>query len=128
MSKNALPNPREVEYMHELGMAKDLFKVILEKAAEKNLSRITSVRISTGEASGIEREFLVHSLKDHVFPGTPAEGSDLDISVERVAAVCSGCGKHPGEDDVFRCAFCGGDDFEITGGKDVIVEEVKGVC
>lgn len=112
--------------MHELGMAKDLFKVILEKAAEKNLSRITSVRIKAGEASGIEHEFLAHSLKDHVFPGTPAEGCALDIAGERVSAVCSGCGEHPGADDIFKCPSCGGDEFEITAGRDVLVEEVEG--
>lgn len=114
--------------MHELGMARDLFKVILEKAAEKSLSSITSVRIKAGEASGIEPEFLRHSLEDHVFPGTPAEGCAIDIEGEKASAVCSGCGRQPGEDDIFKCPSCGGDDFEITGGRDVLVEEVEGGC
>ena len=112
--------------MHELAMAKDLFKVILDKAAEKNLSRITSVRIKVGEAAGIEKEFLIHSLEDHVFPGTPAEGCAVRITEEKVSASCSGCAKQADGSAVFSCPACGGDDFEITGGKDVLVGEVEG--
>lgn len=114
--------------MHELAMAKDLFKVVLDKAAGKNLSRITAVRVKAGAGSGIEHDFLLHSLKDHIFPGTPAEGCAVEIIQEKVSAVCSGCGKQAPENAVFSCPTCGGDDFEITGGKDVIVEEVEGTC
>jgi hydrogenase nickel insertion protein HypA len=112
--------------MHELGMARDLFRIILEKAAEKKLSRITLVRIKSGEAAGIEDEFLLHSLKDHVFPGTPAEGCRVEIIPEKASAVCSACGRGAGGEALLSCPSCGGDDFEITGGKDVFVLDVEG--
>jgi hydrogenase nickel insertion protein HypA len=113
--------------MHELGMAKDLFRVILDKAAEKKLSRIQKVRIRVGEAAGIEKDFLIHSLKDHVFPGTPAKDCVIEIIPEKVSVVCSSCGRDLSGEAVFNCPECGGDDFKITGGKDVLVEDVDGV-
>ncbi len=114
--------------MHELGMARDLFKVILDRAAELKLSRITRIVITAGEASGIDPEFLLHSFEDHIFPGTPAEGCRVEILPEKVAVVCGECaGEIPG-DEVFACRACGSDNFVIAGGKDVAVKDVEGTC
>ncbi len=112
--------------MHELSIAKDLFKIILQKAAEKNLGEITGVTIQLGEASGIDPDFLIHSLQDHVFPNTPAQGAKIKINPEPAGAVCSDCNLELTEKSLFKCAGCGSEDFFITGGKDVLVEDVEG--
>ncbi len=112
--------------MHELSIARDLFKIILQKAAEKNLGKITGVTIKVGEASGIDPDFLTHSLQDHVFPNTPARGAKIKINPEPAGAVCSDCGLKLTEKSFFKCDGCGSEDFSITGGKDVLVEDVEG--
>lgn len=112
--------------MHELVMARDLFKDMLSLAAGKNLGRISLVKIRAGEAAGVEAEFLLHSLRDHLFPGTPAEGCEVEITVEKASVVCSGCGGNPGREQVLKCGSCGGCDFDIAGGNEVVVEDVYG--
>ncbi len=112
--------------MHELGMARDLFGVILEKAARDGLGRISRIKLVVGEASGIDTGLLRHSFADHLFPGSPAEGAALEIETERVLAACSDCGRKITGEAVFSCPGCGGKNFEIKGGKDVYIEVIEG--
>jgi hydrogenase nickel incorporation protein HypA/HybF len=112
--------------MHELGMARDLFQEILRKAEEKNLLKIKKITLSIGVAAGIEKGFLTHSFKDHIFPGTIAEGAELIYMDEPVKAVCLGCQKEIQEAGEFtlNCPFCKSYNIEITSGKDIRIVSI----
>jgi Zn finger protein HypA/HybF involved in hydrogenase expression len=56
--------------MHELGIAKDLLDIVLIKAKKNHLKKITKISLMLGEASSIEKDFLKHSLVDHLLSGT----------------------------------------------------------
>lgn len=113
--------------MHEIGIARDLWKKILEEAAKKRLSKISSVTIKLGEAAGIEKELLRHSLKDHIFPGTIAQGASLIIDDEPIKSKCYKCGCHITKNNMtgLACPKCGGIDIEIISGNKVYVERVE---
>jgi len=114
--------------MHELGLARDLFQTILEMARKRNLSKITRIVIKTGLGSGIEKEFLIHGFRDHIFPGTPAQGAELIILDEPLKILCRNCQKDIQDSDAFsmNCPFCGSFHIEIVKGKDIRVETIEG--
>jgi len=110
--------------MHELGIARDLFRTVELKAKENSLKKITGINIALGEAGGIEKGFLEHSLKDHVLPGTIAEGCTLKFKVIRAKFECAACKKEIKKNKV--CPVCGGSKVIVCGGEDIYVESIEG--
>lgn len=108
-------------------MARDLFQEILTKAEEKKLTKIGKITISIGVASGIEKDFLTHSFRDHIFPGTIAEAAELIYQDEPVKTVCQSCQKEIQESDAFslNCPFCKSYNIEITHGKDIRIIAIE---
>ena len=114
--------------MHELGAALDLFKVVEKEARKNGLKEVSKIKVKLGEASGIESDFLRHSFVDHIFPGSIAEGAELEIIEEKVNIVCRDCGTRidVSKDDPSKCPDCGGSRLEVTGGKDVRLDSIEG--
>ncbi|MFH1368159.1 MAG: hydrogenase maturation nickel metallochaperone HypA [Elusimicrobiota bacterium] len=114
--------------MHEIGIARDLWAEIKKIAADKKLGKISGVAIVVGESAGIDAHLLEHSFKDHIFPGSFAEGAELALSVEKVKAKCSDCGREitGTELSALNCPSCKGMNMEITSGKDCYVKSVEG--
>jgi hydrogenase nickel incorporation protein HypA/HybF len=114
--------------MHELGIAEDLFRIVEVKAKENNLKAVTKIVVVVGEASGIEQDFLRHSLVDHVMPGTIAEKAELEITKEPLQARCLACKIEIDSQQGFslRCPNCGDNNLEITQGKDVYLQSIEG--
>ena len=114
--------------MHELGIAQDLFAIVKEKAKENNLKKVTKISIKVGVTSGIKKDFLKHSLVDHIFPKTIAQGARLELIEELPAARCKDCGKAIDAQSMptLNCPTCGSFKIEITKGKDVYLESIEG--
>ena len=113
--------------MHELGIARDLFDIVLQKARENNLKKITKISMKLGEAAGIEMNFLRHSFSDHIIPQSIAAGCELEITAEKVKAKCKKCSKEFSVKDIAVCCpSCNGSDIEIISGKDVYVASIEG--
>ena len=114
--------------MHELSMAQDLLRIVEAKAKENDLKIVTKIVVVVGEASGIEEDFLRHSLMDHLLPGTIAEKAKLEITKEPLRARCQTCGIEIDCQDFssLRCPGCGGNSLEIIRGKDVYIKTIEG--
>ena len=114
--------------MHELGIAQDFWAVIKEQAAGNGLKNVSKIVIVLGEASGIEKDFLVHSLKDHILPGTIAAKAALEIIPERLKAKCGNCLKEITTVMItaLNCPHCGSSDIEIVSGKETYVKSIEG--
>ncbi len=114
--------------MHELGIARDFWDVIIKTAKDNNLQKISKIVIVLGEASGIEEDFLRHSLLEHILPGTIAEKSKLVIEKETLTAKCRKCSKNITAEKVkgLSCPFCKSQDIEIVCGKDAYVKNIEG--
>ncbi|MEW6557378.1 MAG: hydrogenase maturation nickel metallochaperone HypA [Elusimicrobiota bacterium] len=113
--------------MHELGVARNLFELVLQKATENNLKKITKISVKLGEAAGIEKDFLSHSFADHLLPGSIADGCELEITIEKVKAICKNCGTEflPSQ-TVWDCPHCQTKNIEIISGRDVYVTSIEG--
>ncbi|MFQ5867252.1 MAG: hydrogenase maturation nickel metallochaperone HypA [bacterium] len=114
--------------MHELGIAQDLFHIVKDKAKENNLKAVTKIVVVVGEVSGIEEDFLRHSLMDHLMPGTIVEKAELEITREPLQARCLSCRKeiNPQQSFSLRCPNCGNDNLEVTQGKSVYLQSIEG--
>lgn len=110
--------------MHELGLARDFFQSILNEAEKNDLKAINKIRIKIGIGSGIEAHLLRHSFEDHLFPGTVAEGAELEIVQESTRVKCRDCGKELSGDEDFSlsCPYCGGFNMQIESGRDISFE------
>lgn len=114
--------------MHELGIAEDLFHIVKDKAKENNLKAVTKIVVVVGEASGIEEDFLRHSLTDHLLPGTIAEKAELEITKEPLQVKCAACGIKidSQQSSSLECPNCGDNNLEITQGKNVYLQTIEG--
>ena len=118
--------------MHELGIAHDLFRIIELKARENQLEKVSKINIVIGVASGVEKEFLEHSLVDHVLPGTVAASAEIEIKMEPLSIVCRDCSKQVMLDKkemvlgIMPCPECGGHAMDIISGKSIYVESIEG--
>lgn len=106
--------------MHELGLAKDLAAVVFEKIKQNNNKKLKKICIVVGEASGIEKDFLEHSLKEHIFKGTELENVVIEFKIQKVGIRCKKCNKDFFE-PVMKCN-CGCVDFDILSGKEFFIE------
>ena len=112
--------------MHELGIAQDLFSVVLAQAKKKSVNKISRIVIKVGEGSGIEHDFLRHSLKDHIIPGTIAENAELEIRHEPIKLKCKDCNRETEAlESLNCCSYCKGQNIEIISGKDIYVESIE---
>lgn len=113
--------------MHELGIAKDLIDIVLLKAKENNLKKITKISVKIGEAADIEEDFLKHSMLEHLLSDTVAEGCHLEISKEDLKAKCKKCSaRFLPTKMIFDCPICHSKEIEILSGKDVYVSSIEG--
>lgn len=115
--------------MHEHGIARDLWKVVLDEARKNNINKITKITVVLGEASGIEKDFLNHSFVDHIFAENEiAEGAAVEYEISPLSAVCNVCSKDikPSDMEDFVCPHCGLSDIKIISGREVYVKSIEG--
>jgi hydrogenase nickel incorporation protein HypA/HybF len=114
--------------MHELGIAQDFWAVIKQHADQHQLKKITKITIVLGEASGIEDDFLRHSLKDHVLQGTMGKDAELEFVRVPLKARCTSCERMITKDDLasLACPGCGSAGIEIASGKETYVQSIEG--
>lgn len=108
--------------MHEYTIAKNLAYLIFKEIKEKKTKKIKKIVFVVGEASGVDCDFLEHSLKEHIFKNTICEDAKLIFKKEKPRIKCKNC-KIEFEEPINKCR-CGSVDFEIEAGKDVFIEEI----
>jgi len=117
--------------MHELAMARGLFKKLEDEARRKSLSKVSKVILSVGKASGIDPHFLEHSLKHHIFPGTIFEQAHLEVKLTEPTLACQSCSNliKPGDLSEMSinmvCPFCGSFEVGVLSGDEVEIVEIK---
>jgi hydrogenase nickel incorporation protein HypA/HybF len=129
--------------MHEWALAESVMKTILKIVEEKRI-KVTKVKIKIGEMQQVEHEIFRTALVQL----KPDELKDAEfiIEIEETELKCRACGfkwlfqkKELGEDMLeaihflpevshayVKCPKCGSPDFEITGGRGVWIESIRG--
>lgn len=114
--------------MHELGIAQDFWGVIKETAQKSNLKKITKITFVVGEASGIEIDFLEHSMKDHILPQTIANDAKLEFVKVKLVAKCNDCKFEITKDNIINlcCPQCASSNIDVVSGKETYVQSIEG--
>ena len=114
--------------MHEHGIARDLWKVVLNEVEKNKIKKINKITIVLGEASGIEKDFLNHSFVDHIFKEYPiAENAVVEYEIAALEARCNVCGENikSSQMTTMTCPYCGSNDIKIISGRDVYIKDIE---
>lgn len=108
--------------MHELSIAESVVRIASGHAAGR---RVTRVELKVGRLRQVVPSSLEFSF-ELVAHGTPAEGAELAIEEVPAAGRCRVCGEESEQVGFpMRCTRCGGLDVEVTGGEELLVEELE---
>ncbi|HLD30052.1 MAG TPA: hydrogenase maturation nickel metallochaperone HypA [bacterium] len=109
--------------MHEFGIARDLLREIDSKL--KSGEKPERIVIVIGKAAGIDRKYLEHSFKEHIFPERRWENVEIHFEEEEPALSCRTCGEKFTEIESISCPSCGGKNLDILSGNRVYVKSVS---
>lgn len=110
--------------MHEIGIAKSLMSVVLEKAKEKKGKSVNTIIVVVGTLAGVTADALRFGFES-IIPETIAEDAELIFEEVQAMAYCAGCktSKEAGKYDIL-CPECEGI-LEIKNGKELYVKEIE---
>lgn len=112
--------------MHEVSIAESLLALAIKECSENGYSRIGSVRVSIGKASGVMPEALLFAF-DSLKAETIASGALLIIEEVPVSGHCRTCDADftSSENYVLCCPACSGTSFVINTGRELNITELE---
>ncbi len=112
--------------MHELSIAESIVEVVREKAVECSATRVKSVRLKIGEASGIVIDALTFSFEMVASFEPVLAGTQLSIDVIPHRAWCRHCKQEfPVMNFVAQCPTCEEWSSEILSGTELQIVEME---
>ncbi len=113
--------------MHEIRIAQDLQKIILEVADKNNLKKVLTVNIQFGEMVQIVPD-IFHFAFEEASKGSLVEGSELKIEVLPIKIKCADCLNliEISKEGSYSCPNCKSLDIEIIQGKEIFIKSIEG--
>lgn len=112
--------------MHELAIAQSIVEVVETHAAERNATRVKSVRLKIGDASGIVADSLTFSFEMLTSLDPNLAGAQLLIDRVPHLARCPHCTKEfTVMNFVAQCPTCGEWSDEIVSGTELQIVEME---
>jgi len=110
--------------MHELSIAQALVEQVQSIATREN-AKITAITVSLGTLSGVDADALDQAFKI-IVEDTSLMNSRLEISKIPARIVCHSCNRESSpEFPFFACLHCGSLNFEISAGRDMLLQSVE---
>ena len=111
--------------MHELSIVEGILEAVLPEVSKYNVSRVTEIRLKSGELSGIVPQCIDEYFRIAA-AGTIAEGARIRIEKLPVVISCPDCG-YSGTIRIgkYSCPRCSGIGFKITSGREYYVDSVE---
>ena len=111
--------------MHELSITQSMLDLVLKQAEEAGAKEVRRINLVIGAMTGVVEECVQFYFK-FLGQGTIAEGAVLAFTKVPTAARCQSCGKHfEVEEFAWACPHCGGNNLELTAGKELFVESIE---
>lgn len=130
--------------MHEWALAESVISTVSQIAKKEGLKEVSEVKIVVGELQQVELdifEFALSQLKTPEF-----ENTKFNIRISKAQLQCRACGhkwnfekENLSRDDAeaihflpevahayIRCPNCGSPDFEVTQGRGIWIESIRG--
>jgi len=107
--------------MHELAIAESVVRIASEHARGR---RVVAVHVTAGHLRQVVPDALAFAF-ELVALGTPLEGARLELREVPARVRCHTCGAESEQDGFpLACDACSGFDVEVTGGEELMVEEL----
>ena len=111
--------------MHELAITQSMLDIVLEQAEKAGAKKVSRINLTIGELSGFVGE-CVQFYFNFLAKETPAEGATLAFTMVPATARCQSCHKlFKLKEFDWTCPHCGGNNIEITAGKELFVESIE---
>lgn len=111
--------------MHELSIAQEIFSIIQQNVDAGKLESVKNVKVKIGKLSNILPDSLLFCF-DAIKSDTPLNNSELIINQTPILIECNDCKSVSEiEPPVFSCPNCSGINIKMTGGSELILEEIE---
>lgn len=112
--------------MHEASIALSILSVAEQQCRSAGYSRVQSIAVKIGKASGVLAEALVMAF-DVVKAGTVSEEATLIIDEIPVGGACKACGESFTTEELYilECPVCGSTLFHINTGRELDITEIE---
>ncbi|MBE9512797.1 MAG: hydrogenase maturation nickel metallochaperone HypA [Chloroflexi bacterium] len=111
--------------MHELAITQSMLDIVLEQAEKARAKKVSNINLTVGELSGFVEE-CVQFYFGFLAKETLAEGATLSFTSVPARARCQDCHKtFKLKEFDWTCPHCGGNNIEITAGKELFVESIE---
>jgi len=113
--------------MHEVSIAVDLQKIILEVACKHQLNKILTINVQFGELVQIIPDIFQSAFQE-ICRDSLAQGAEVKIEILPVRIKCVRCGSElqVSKDGDYKCSKCNSPDIEIIQGKEVFIKSIEG--
>lgn len=112
--------------MHEISIAEDLAKIVMDAASKAGLSEVSSINISFGQLIQIVPEIFKFAFRE-IVNGTIAGHAEVNIEIVPVKLKCRKCEiEFDTGENYFVCQNCNSFDVEIINGKELFVKSIEG--
>jgi len=107
--------------MHEYGLAEGVLATVRQHAEGR---KVAGIRVRFGVRHAVDQESMAQAFT-FVAEGTEAAGAAVEVVTVPAAIACRDCGLSAETTDVLAvCPRCAGEDVEITGGDEMMLESI----
>lgn len=114
--------------MHELGVTRDIARIVVQWAQEGGAKRVVGVHLVVGRMRNLEEQW-VQRYFTRCARGTIAEGAGIHIEYVPIAFYCRSCGEtftlDVHKDERMRCPCCQGNDFSMVCGGELLIKNIE---
>ncbi len=112
--------------MHELGIVKHVIQSVSDIATENGISRLSRVKLSVGEVSGVINDLLADCWEWYCQKSPLMDGCRLETEVLEAVTYCTACEKEYGTVKYGRtCPFCGSGETYLLRGSECVIKEIE---
>jgi hydrogenase nickel incorporation protein HypA/HybF len=108
--------------MHEMGFCESILQAVQRRAAGRRVKRVT---VRAGVLHRLERDAMQQGFSLAAI-GSEAESAILDLIFIPTRWCCRLCqSETEAADPMTVCSSCGGIEFEVRGGEEIILESIE---
>ena len=114
--------------MHEMGLAQNIFDIVLRTAEGNNVNKVLRINVRAGQLRGIVPEQLQFCFGFVARESSVVEGAELVIETVPIRGKCKSCShEFFVEEYRFVCPECGHEDIEVLEGMELLVSNIEAV-
>jgi hydrogenase nickel incorporation protein HypA/HybF len=114
--------------MHEMGLAQNIFDIVLKTAEQNSVSKVLRINVRAGQLRGIVPEQLQFCFGFVARESPVVDGAELLIETLPIKGRCKSC-RHEFfvEEYRFVCPECAHEDIDVLQGMELLVSNIEAV-